>query len=99
MTNKGQSLFIYFLSTGTHGQRCPQSSTSSVRFMERLCQSGPGGAEEAGNRAGADGSPAGLYSRETVSMELRAEQRHRSEQLAAGFSAARLLFWSVQTHF
>lgn len=79
MVNKGQGLFIYFLSAGTHGQRCPQSPTSSVLFVERLCQSGPGGAEEAGNRAGADGSPAGLYGREAVSMELRAEQRHRSD--------------------
>lgn len=89
MINKGQSLFIYSLSTGTRGQRRPQSSTSSVPFVDRLCQSGPGGAEEAGDRAGAGGSPAGLRSRETVPMELRAEQRR--------VGAARCRFQSCPT--
>lgn len=99
--NRGQSLFIYFLSTGTHGQRCPQPSSSSVLFMERPCQSGPGGAEEAGDRAGADGSRAGLYSGETVDgAESRAasQLRLRGHQLAAAFRAPWLVSWSVQTH-
>lgn len=59
--------------------------------MEQLSQSGPGGAEEARNRPGADGSAAGLSRRETVSMELRGSsitgQTEGTPELTAGFSA------------
>lgn len=80
MINKSLTLLdlFYFLSTGTDGQRRPQSSSSIVRFVVRLAQTGPGSAEEARNRSGADGGHVGLYRRETVSMELRGEQHHRS---------------------
>lgn len=52
-----------FLSAGTDGQQRPQSQCPKafVCLLERLSQSGLGGAEEARNRARARGGRIGLY--------------------------------------